>query len=336
MLKKIAREIISFVFVYSGLAMLIYLLKIDNQPNQYRILVYHRVNNQRHAGNPVAKSMSVPVARFERQLKFLKKYFTVIPIDYLADALDREKILPKRALAITFDDGYRDNYLCAFPLLKKYQSSATIFLTTGFIGTKKSLWWDELQQIISRSTANIFWRFSERALNRKFNGSANSTYQQLNDHLKSIDNASRDRFIEESRQFFQIEKEADETSAEMLRPADIKEMTDAGISFGSHTESHLILSKASVERAKQELIKSKQDIEQMTGKEVRAFAYPNGGPNDFNHRSIELLRECGYRFAFMNVRGVNKVADDPFTLKRIGVYGTDSMASFICRCFGIF
>lgn len=336
LLKKIVREVISFVCVYSGIAMLFYLLKIRPQRDRYRILVYHRVNNQRHYGNPVARSMSVRGTHFKRQMKFLNKYFNVISIDYLTDVFKQNEPLPERALAITFDDGYRDNYLNAFPLLKKYQFPATIFLTTGFIGTQKSLWWDHLQQIISRSTAKAFWQFSERTLNRKFNGVASNKFQQLVDHLKSVDNEARDRFIEQSGQFFQIEKEDDDIPAVMLTPANIKEMSDAGISFGSHTVSHLILSKVSELCVRQELAESKQDIEEITGREVCAFAYPNGGLNDFNQRSIELLRDCGYQCAFMNVKGVNKVADDPFTLKRIGVYGTDSMSSFICRCFGIF
>ena len=177
MLKKIAREIISFACVYSGMAMLIYLLKIRNQRNRYRILVYHRVNDQRHVDNPVAKSMSVRVAHFERQMKFLNKYFNVMSVDCLADVLEQKKPLPKRALAITFDDGYRDNYMYAFPLLKKYQFPATIFLTTGMIGTQKGLWWDHLQQIISKSKPEIFWQFCERTLNIKFNGSASNKYQ---------------------------------------------------------------------------------------------------------------------------------------------------------------
>ncbi|MBD3289422.1 polysaccharide deacetylase family protein [candidate division KSB1 bacterium] len=336
MLKKIAKEIISHILVYSGMAMLFYRLKIRKCPNRFRILVYHRVNNQRHIRNPVAKAMSISVRRFERQLKFLQKYFNIVSLDSITNALGQKKALPRHSLAITLDDGYRDNYLYAFPLLKKYKLPATIFLTTGYLGKQSNLWWDTLHQITAMSESKELWQFCERRLNIKFRGVRRTRYLQLVDYLKSIDISARDQFIGELKSQFQIIKGKDDLRAELLAPAEVKEMSAAGISFGSHTVSHLIVSKSDEQLVKQELIQSKKEIEEITGRDVFAFAYPNGAADDFDEKSIELLQECGYELALTNIGGINSIADNQFTLKRIGVYGNDSMAAFICRCFGLF
>lgn len=108
------------------------------------ILMYHSVNPTAAAENRLA----VSVATFERQMAFLKSWhYNVLPLEALADLVKAKKKIPARTVAITFDDGYKDNYTYAFPVLKKYGFAATIFLIVNEIGRSDRLGWNEIKQM---------------------------------------------------------------------------------------------------------------------------------------------------------------------------------------------
>jgi len=107
--------------------------------SQVTILMYHRVS-------PVKDSWSLePLSpqEFERQITYFCRNYEIIPLEGLASCIRQRDTLPERAVIITLDDGYKDNYLYAYPVLKKYHIPAAIFLTTGNISTDKIFWWDK-------------------------------------------------------------------------------------------------------------------------------------------------------------------------------------------------
>jgi peptidoglycan/xylan/chitin deacetylase (PgdA/CDA1 family) len=106
------------------------------------VLMYHRVADI--AADPW--ELAVKPDNFEQQLKLLKKKFNVIPVSEMVSRLSNNK-LRRNSIAITFDDGYNDNYTNAMPILEKYGCPASFFVATKFIGNKKRFWWDELQNI---------------------------------------------------------------------------------------------------------------------------------------------------------------------------------------------
>lgn len=111
------------------------------------IIMYHSINPQ---PNPAIKRLIVSPRTFERQARFLKEHkYNILPLEYLAGLIKDKKKIPSRALAITFDDGYRDNYTYAFPVLKKYNLPATIFIIVDEIGRPQGdrLSWAEIKEM---------------------------------------------------------------------------------------------------------------------------------------------------------------------------------------------
>ena len=85
--------------------------------------------------------------RFKQQMRFLRDYMHPIPLNELVDCLVKEKPFPPKSIAVTFDDGYESVYYIAFPILQKYSIPATVFLVTGYVGTDRVFWWDEIRRM---------------------------------------------------------------------------------------------------------------------------------------------------------------------------------------------
>ena len=184
-IKRIIKSLFSFLLVYSGFSYLIYYFIICKQNDRFRILVYHRINDFNRIKNPFAQSMNVSIKDFEKQLKFLKKRFTILPLEKIYSLIEANKALPPKTLAITFDDGYNDNYQNAFPLFMKYQLTATIFLVSDYVNTNKSFWWDEIEEIIESSDLEEINLFIINKLNLKYSNSKSEIYYKLIKYLNS-------------------------------------------------------------------------------------------------------------------------------------------------------
>ena len=143
-LKKYFRPI----FFYSGLPILKIIYRRFINQQRIFILMYHRVDYKM----PPLFEMCVRPDVFDEQIFLLKKHFEIV------DLCDLNKIEPdtnkkKDLVVITFDDGYRDNYIHAFPIIKKYNIPATIFLATDYINTDQLLWYDKLAWILYMSSS---------------------------------------------------------------------------------------------------------------------------------------------------------------------------------------
>lgn len=210
------------------------------------IIAYHRVKDEMDAHLRPTK-----VADFERQMRYLAKAYHLMPLETMALHIRSGKLLPRRAIAVTFDDGYRDNYEHAYPVLKEYNIPATVFVTTEFIGTGKIPSWDR-------------------------------------GHYRG-------------------------KTALMLSWKQVREMSDGGISFGSHTLTHPFLARIPQKEVEREIRLSKDIIEQATGKPVTALAYPSG---NFNSEIKGIVREAGYASAVSTRPGYNSPHGDVYAMKR--------------------
>jgi peptidoglycan/xylan/chitin deacetylase (PgdA/CDA1 family) len=108
------------------------------------IIMYHSVRPDAAPGNRLVVSPET----FERQMRFLKEHrYKVLPLESIASLIGAKKRIPPRALAITFDDGYKDNYIYVFPILKKYSLPATVFVIVEEVGRADRLSWDEIKEM---------------------------------------------------------------------------------------------------------------------------------------------------------------------------------------------
>ncbi len=320
------------------------------------ILMYHRVLPKRapsvdQGGWERYRSLPgivVTPTLFEAQLTFLTKRYNVISLSQLLDQLDAGGPLPERSVVITFDDGWRDNYAYAYPLLQKYGIPATIFLTTAYVGTSKIFWPEE-----------VIYHFSMVAAGEQVTSEIRDIEktQPLAVLIKRIIKASGlkrtmllDRLIGKMKYLPQEDREAilvglrssdarhssmGEKERVMLDWSEVKEMQSGGISFGSHGVNHELLTMIGSDRVFQQLRESKRLLESKLGCSVDTLAYPNG---DFNESIKRLALQSGYRCAVSVRREHVSAATDRYALGRINIHegvslglrGECSLSKFAC------
>ncbi len=318
--KRILKMVFCFLVYYSG-ALHIYLKYFFLRRKEYPavILNYHGFMR------PGVKTMEdVPVVRvaiddFGAQLKFLKRYFCVVPLDAVVKTLNEKKIFEKPTIVITIDDGYKDNYDLLFPVLKENGASATIFLVTGFVGTEQKIWTEKLLYLITNTGVKKLV-FEELYSVEEFDLSSwqakRRTYLCFKQKLKDFSTKKRDEYIDEIAR--RLGRPPVNFGATMLSWDQVREMADAGIIFGAHTVKHPILSKIPMEEAKEEVAFSKEKIEKELGTRVRHFAYPNGREEDFSMELAQYCRQIGFESISTCCYGNNQRAQDVWALKRAG------------------
>jgi peptidoglycan/xylan/chitin deacetylase (PgdA/CDA1 family) len=261
---------------------------------QISIFVYHRVGPQLHDWlyRPVNEHV------FERQIQWLKSTHSIISLEELADSIRERKQPGGNIAVITFDDGYKDNYLHAFPILKKYQVPATIFLTTGCIDQRKLLWSDALDHIVLTTGAEAIEHEMLGTIPIKSRKEKSSALFEIKQNvMKKITNTQKLRLLEDLERELAVEIPEHLGDDIMLSWDEVRTMREGGISFGGHTVTHPILSNTTIKEAAYEIGQSKRRIEEELGERITTFAYPNGKPADFNADTINLLKQNNYTCA---------------------------------------
>lgn len=285
-----------------------------------RILGYHAVADSPDYCIP---EINVRPAEFERQLQFLRLHYQVISLDQALGCFAADEPLPERAVTITFDDGYRDNYIHAFPLLRKYGLTATFFVASGiFHGIP--FWVAQLQRILSQP----------RGLNRlapAFEIPAHllrpgrATRQALISHVMGYINrcptrAARDAMLDQVFTLVDASKAERDSRSYMLEAAHIREMAAAGMTIGSHTVTHAVLTSLEELGALDELVTSKQQLEAIIEQPVRHFAHPNGpGVINYSETTARLAHVAGFASACTSIRGMAQKSSNRFLLPRHNV-----------------
>jgi peptidoglycan/xylan/chitin deacetylase (PgdA/CDA1 family) len=236
----------------------------------------------------------------------------------LSEAVDaiEQCAVPDNAVVITFDDGYRDNYDYAYPILRSLSLPATIFLSSGVVGTDGILWHDRVFRAFHRSELS---RFNGYDLDDP--GQRQSARETVLASLKTLDSRQRRERIDELVGKLEIAEPACLPRV-MLTWGEAREMARNGIGFGSHTVTHPVLSRIPPDEAQREIVESKRDIESNLQMRIDSFAYPNGKPEDYDEFIKQTLRDAGYRCAVTTRFGTNQIdmpgGWDPFELRRGG------------------
>lgn len=255
---------------------------------------------------------------FRQQLRAVHRFGNPVPLGLALAALKEGRALPPRAVALTFDDGYRDNLTHALPELERLGIPATIFLVPQLVTREITAWWEELFWAFTNAQAHrIEWNGRELPLDR--------TSQRLRtaglvaEELKLVDTAARTAAVAELVSL--LEPTGESGIDEMFLDADeCRVLRDRGIELGSHSARHAILSRETAEAQDHDLSWSRQELERLLGVDVNLLAYPNGGPNDFNSATIAAAERAGYQNAMTLLRGRNTPSTPPFQIRRIMLY----------------
>ena len=300
------------------------------------ILMYHRIASS--AIDPW--ELAVDANNFEQHLQVLKKKYVVEPLPNLVEQLNKKKIR-KKSIAITFDDGYADNYFIAKPLLEKYNLPATFFITSKNIDLQKEFWWDELAKILLLTTElpqtlsleinghPFFYDLAketlltEELLNKHKNFIAynpetlrSGLYYKLWEYFTPMPVHEQLQLIEQIRTWAGV--------AEVARPEyccmsshQIEEMfANSLFEIGGHTMSHPALPYHGKEIQHEEILRNKILLENITGKKINLFAYPSG---KHNNSTVEILKQLYFEGAFTTEADIIKKDSDAFTLGRFQV-----------------
>ncbi|MBI2568172.1 MAG: polysaccharide deacetylase family protein [Candidatus Schekmanbacteria bacterium] len=305
-------------------------------PGRFLILAYHRIGWPGHSGAPGC----VSPALFAAHLRLLRRYFAVVSLDRLCEALAAGTLPHADAVAVTLDDGYADAFSAAYPILRAHRIPATIFLPTRFIDDAAPLWWDRVAFLVAAGSTvtrsadpnNRFRRAwllelpdsaypaAVRAgLRRAFAGSA-SALAGVIAALKSMPHATATGLVDDLTERLRCLGIAVDQRAEALTWDQARIMADSGlIDFGAHTVTHAILTRMPPEQAEAEVRESRRVIEARLGRTVRHFAYPNGRHADYSPAIQTLVRAAGYASAATSVPGANRGPHDLFALRRLTV-----------------
>lgn len=278
-----------------------------------RILYYHQVNDDQ---DPFGTAISTKL--FEEQMRFVARHYRVVTLDeavkHLVDAASAETVL-----AITFDDGYQDNYRYAFPILRRYGLPATIFLTTGGLDSREPLWFEELGDAIKNTSRefvdieiDVPRRFLTRTASERLE--ANTGIYGL---LRKLPDTDRRRWLEDILRQLGASRDGKWVDR-MLTWDQVREMKRHGIDFGGHTVTHPFLSKVTPEQAAWEVSECKRRIEDEVQGGVSFFAYPSGRDEDIAEWNRDTLCRAGYRGAVTTKWGMNYQSVDRMDLRRGG------------------
>ena len=288
------------------------------------VLGYHRVYDKEGEFLFDEGVRSASTRDFEKQLKFIRRHFSVITLKDLYQHCTCDLELPRNPVMITFDDGYRDNYYNALKILQKYDLAATFFVSTDYIENRDMFWWDKIAYIVKSSEAKTIKLSYPYEKEYRMPEAKPKVIREALGIVKTTYNLDLKLFVDELALSAGVNLENSNRMANemLLTWSDIKEMKKAGMDIGSHTKTHRVLSTLPESELTEELSGSKSVLEYHLGQSVYALSYPVGGENSFSKKVQELAKECGYTLAFSYNTGVNLPGKtDSFNLKRLGLDG---------------
>jgi peptidoglycan/xylan/chitin deacetylase (PgdA/CDA1 family) len=312
-LKRLLLAMAAGLLYYSGLLRLLHSLRrVFGRRREICVLGLHRVLSQGEEGRSNSlDGIVLKEATFAKLLEFLARRFSVISPDVLLENTPREPHDSKPWCLLTFDDGWRDNYTSAFPWLKKHAIPATIFLTTGMVGTRGGFWVEQLVRLWKDSAKR---QQIQQEFRKAVPGRVEApNLEEVVEYCKRMPNEGRRNFLRNLGLSADSSHDSD-AADQMLTWDEIVEMSRDGIDFGSHTVSHPLLTYENDAKVEQELHSSKQTLEEKLAKKVKTFAYPNG---DWDDRIRTMVKDSGYDLAFSVNRGWYFQGADRYTIPRI-------------------
>ena len=292
-----------------------------------RILAYHRVAGLRDTPVLDSRTVSATPEGFARQMQHLARFYRVVSMAEVLEAAEKGGELPKRAVLITFDDGYADFAGIAWPILKQLRLPATMFVPTAYPDhSERVFWWDRLYQAFA---ATLRVEINVPALGRLPLLRADERRRSLRaiqNYLTTIAQGEAMRLVDS------LCKELGPTwvrGGSVLSWEQLRQLAKEGLTLGAHTRTHAIMTKVAPEQMREEVQGAQEDLQREIGACLPIFCYPNGNHND---TVVAVLREQGIRLAFTTLSGPNEFGTtDPLRLHRTVIMPRTTPAIFCLR-----
>jgi peptidoglycan/xylan/chitin deacetylase (PgdA/CDA1 family) len=318
------RLLFSSFFYLRFFDLILRLLTRVRQEHPCIILLYHRIVDENSRYLNKSAVVHHHIKDFKREIPYFKRNFQILSMDEVVSHMKLGKGFRRPSMAITFDDGYLDNYTLAYPILKKHRVPATIYLTTGFIGTPDKIWTEQIGLALLETKKDYFNCSSileDKTISIKTKGEKEQAYSKISKALKLRPDDERRELLQKLLERLEVNEKLGRHFGErvMLNWDEVQEMRKDGITIGSHSHTHPILSRMPIQKAKDEILNSKKVVEKNVNIEVKHFSFPNGREEDFSEELRDYCREIGFESTCSVIYGANDASEgNVFALKRIG------------------
>jgi peptidoglycan/xylan/chitin deacetylase (PgdA/CDA1 family) len=294
---------------------------------------YHRIGSA--AGNPFDDGVfSATAEELAKQLQYLKKNFRLITMDEFLRGMETGfAFLGGAAAMVTFDDGYRDNFELALPVLKDVGVAATFFLPTEFLESPKLPWWDRIAYVVKKTKEERIKLEYPAKVEIDLGGGREGAIQRIIAIYKSAAAMEDARFFASLESAAKVDVDEIGLARELFMDWEqARKLVAAGMSIGGHTHTHPILARLAESQQRWELVESKRILEERMNLKIDAFAYPVGSVGAFSETTKGVVRECGYRAAFSFYGGINFPGTiDAMDVRRCAVDATDELEELRAR-----
>ena len=309
------------------------------------ILLYHRVTEL----VPDPQLLAVRPRHFEEHLEILRREFHPMGLGAFLHALIAGKV-PNRTVIVTMDDGYADILHEAKPLLERFDVPATVFVTAGYVGSRREFWWDDLEKALFHPATlpeRLCLRIDGERLEYNLGNSArydrdrfgqdlrwhveldadpserHGIYRSLVRLLRPLADSARRNVVDQILSWAGASIEARSTHR-ALRADELLRLVNGGlIAVGAHSVTHPVLAMLSEEEQRTEIVECKRMLENTLGSQVSDFAYPFGSPADFTHETAALVQQAGFSSGCANYPGIVWNARNRFQWPRMLVRDWD-------------
>jgi len=280
------------------------------------VLMYHSVKDDPSTSDCLG-GIAHSVAAFREQMELLSQNFRPVRLDQVAGFVKGQTDLPSRAVAVTFDDGYADNYDLAGPMLKHLGIPAAFFVAVDCIAKGEAPWPARLR-FTFRTTCVPGWQDANGAsMSLKTDDERERAFRHACDLCGKLSGEAQREFIATVASQLQVEH-AQPSGAEMMTAGELRQLRDQGHIIGSHSMTHPNLAHLGLVDLRYELEESKRALEAMLGEPVKHFAYPC--PSSLPHWNETTAAACaraGYEISLTTAKGLAKPGDKLQLLKRV-------------------
>jgi peptidoglycan/xylan/chitin deacetylase (PgdA/CDA1 family) len=282
--------------------------------------------------------------KLEEYLDVLSQRYHFVSLLDAVEMLRGDRPMQPYSMVLTFDDGYRNNFTHALPILRRHGVPATFFVSSGYVEPPRPFWFDRLDYALQQAPVDgREVRIGQATLHLEAGTreALQGSFQRFRDQAKE-QQVSDPEFLAGMEQLAgQLESESGRALSDLQRDDDwsavatweeIGRALAQDVTVGSHTVDHLRLDCVPPEMAREQLVRSKQEIEQHTHEPCLCLAYPNGS---YSARIAEMARNCAYRCGVTTEEGWNSPGDDLLTLKRMDLPVSVGSVELLARACGL-
>lgn len=319
-LKAMIRIALGIICYWGGL---VHLLRRYHK-DKLIILSFHRIDTKLDSFD-----MCIRPDTFRRYLRYLRRYYHFTSLSYYVRRLKSGKPPMEFSVVLTFDDGYASMYQKVFPLLKRYDIPATVFVVGDWLENGRFAWWDQVENAFRAKLA----RGSSQSDQASSFPSWRTACRRFAELVNCLPVSEREKKIEALKQ--QVGKIELNDAPELINEDMAREMVQHQVELGNHTYSHAALVAERPEIQRLELERCEAVLSRTCTRDFKAFVYPYGFPCQKTRDLESLLMELGFDCALTNVFGFNGPDSNPYQLKRYAP-GDEPLAVFASELAGVF